>query len=102
MVLASGDVPRPTGPAAQMLLATAWPGMSESSLEHLAGEQAAMAAAANDYGDQVMRDMAHQRELLKGHAGDAHQALMGSCAITPTPPPITSTPKPPPPKATKR
>ena len=77
MVLASGDVPRPTGPAAQMLLATAWPGMSESSLEHLAGEQAAMAAAANDYGDQVMRDMAHQRELLKGHAGDAHQALMG-------------------------
>ena len=66
MVLASGDVPRPTGPAAQMLLATAWPGMSESSLEHLAGEQAAMAAAANDYGDQVMRDMAHQRELLKG------------------------------------
>ena len=52
-----------------MLLATAWPGMSESSLEHLAGEQAAMAAAADDYGDQVMRDMAHQRELLKGPPG---------------------------------
>jgi hypothetical protein len=44
-----------------MLLATAWPGMSESGLEHLAGEQAAMATAANDYGDQVMRDMTHQR-----------------------------------------
>ena len=77
MVLAVGDVPRPTGPAAQLLLATAWPGMSESGLDDLASEQAALAGAANDYGDQVMRDMTHQRELLKGHAGDAHQALMG-------------------------
>ncbi len=77
MVLAAGDVPRPTGPAAQLLLATAWPGMSESGLQTLAGEQAALATAANDYGDQVMRDMNHQRDLLKGQAGDAHQALMG-------------------------
>ena len=63
MVLAAGDVPRPTGPAAQLLLATAWPGMSESGLQTLAGEQAALATAANDYGDQVMRDMNHQRDL---------------------------------------
>ena len=77
MVLAAGDVPRPTGPAAQLLLATAWPGMSESGLQTLAGEQAALATAANDYGDQVMRDMTHQRDLLKGQAGEAHQALMG-------------------------
>ena len=77
MALISGDVPRPTGPAAQLLVAAAWPGMSESALGDLAEQQAALAAAANTYGDQVMRDMTHQRELLKGYAGDAHQALMG-------------------------
>ena len=77
MALISGDVPRPTGPAAQLLVAAAWPGMSESGLDALAGEQAALAASANDYGDQLMRDMTHQRELLKGQAGDAHQTLMG-------------------------
>ncbi|MDQ1322250.1 MAG: hypothetical protein QG655_3495 [Actinomycetota bacterium] len=77
MVLVSGDVPQPTGPAAQLLIAAAWPGMSESALADLAGEQQALANAANAYGDQVMRDLTQQRELLKGAAGDAHQALMG-------------------------
>ena len=65
-------MPQPTGPAAQLLIAAAWPGMSESALADLAGEQQALANAANAYGDQVMRDLTQQRELLKGAAGDAH------------------------------
>jgi len=44
----AGDVPRPSGPAAQLLIGSAWPGMSESALGDLAGEQARLAAAAND------------------------------------------------------
>ena len=67
--MVSGDVPQPTGPAAQLLIAAAWPGMSESALADLAGEQQALANAANAYGDQVMRDLTQQRELrcLKFH-----------------------------------
>ncbi len=77
MAVVAGDVPRPTGPAAQQLVAAAWPGMSETALGDLAEQQAALATASNAYGDQVMRDMTHQRELLVGAAGDAHQVLMG-------------------------
>ena len=40
VALAAGDVPRPSGPAAQQLVAASWPGMSETALGVLATEQA--------------------------------------------------------------
>ncbi len=76
--MAFGDVPRPTGPAAEQLVWSQWPEMSESDLGDLAAKYVALAKAANAYGDQLMRGMTRDRELLKGYAGDAHQTLMGT------------------------
>ncbi len=75
--MAFGDVPRPTGPAAEQLVWAQWPEMSESDLDDLVAKYTALAKAANAYGDQLMLAMTRDRELLKGYAGDAHQTLLG-------------------------
>lgn len=73
----AGDLPRPEGPAAQLLIWDAWPAMSEAALAELADEQAAKSEKYNQLGDDLKRDMLYQADLLKGTAGDAHQELMG-------------------------
>jgi hypothetical protein len=59
------------------LVWSVWPSKSETSLADLAGEQASHSKRYNELGDTIKNDMLQQADLLKGKAGDAHQALMG-------------------------
>lgn len=68
----AGDVPRPTGAAAEAIIAANWPSVSESAIEEIATEHAGLANQLNELGQVTSSDRTTQSELLRGAAGDAH------------------------------
>ena len=72
----AGDVPRPTGAAAEAIIGANWPAISESAIDEVADTHEAQANRFNTVGDATRQDRDTQAELLKGKAGDAHYQSM--------------------------
>ena len=72
----AGDVPRPTGAAAEAIIGANWPSVSECAIEEVATEHQGLADQLNELGQLTGHDRTTQMELLRGAAGDAHYTYL--------------------------